>query len=48
MRELLLNGPPETDHVSIVIDNLESAEFIVGIGQVAMHGDLVLDETLCT
>src|SRR4029077_4838770 len=37
---LLLNRPPKTQHISVVVDDLEGPESIVGIGQLAMHGNL--------
>jgi hypothetical protein len=40
MLELLLDGAPETQHVSAVIGNLEGPESIARIGQFSMHGHL--------
>lgn len=40
MLELLVNGAPETQHVSAVVSDLEGSESIARIGQFPMHGNL--------
>ena len=40
MLELLVDGAPETQHVSAVVGDLEGSESIVRIGQFSMHGHL--------
>jgi hypothetical protein len=40
MLKLLLNGAPETQHVSAVVGDLEGSESIARIGQFSMHGHL--------
>jgi len=40
MPELLLNGAPETQHVSAVVGDLEGSEPIACVGQFSMHGHL--------
>ncbi len=44
--ELLFDGPPEAQHVSVVIDDFKGPESIAGIGQFPMHGNLPAGE-LC-
>src|SRR4029077_14412007 len=46
MLELLVNGAPETQHVSAVVCDLEGSESIARIGQFSMHGHLAAYE-LC-
>ena len=41
---LLLYWPPEAQHISIVVDDLKGPEPIVGIRQLAMHGNLPAGE----
>jgi hypothetical protein len=40
MLELLVNGAPETQHVSAVVGDLEGSESIARIGQFSMHRNL--------
>src|SRR6266849_7155264 len=40
MLELLLNGAPETQHISAVVGNLKGSQSIARIGQFSMHGHL--------
>src|SRR5208282_978715 len=40
MLELLVNGAPETQHVSAVVGDLEGSESIARVGQFSMHGHL--------
>jgi len=46
MLELLVNGAPETQHVSAIVCDLEGSESIARIGQFSMHGHLAACE-LC-
>src|SRR5208282_363085 len=40
MLKLLLNGAPETQHVSAVVGDFERSESIACVGQFSMHGHL--------
>ena len=42
--ELLFDGPPKAQHISVVIDDLKGPESIIGIGQLPMHGNLPAGE----
>ena len=42
--DLLLYRPPKAQHVSVVVDDLEGPESILGIGKLAMHGNMPAGE----
>ena len=42
--DLLLYRPPKAQHISVVVDDLEGPESVAGIGQIAMHENLLAGE----